>query len=129
MKEAVYTLANPIAGIEELVLRAPSRKNLKFAAAVKGAFMAGAARMADRISSEDSGKEASGELDGKEMLAALYVMDVDVGDLLERFLCACTNSDMCQADGAPVAKDFWESMDLSETEGLFAEFLGNFITI
>lgn len=129
MKEAIYTLSTPVNGVEDLVLHAPSRKNLKFAAAVKGAFMAGAARMADRMSTEDSGGESSGELDGKEMLAALYVMDCDVGDLLERFLCACTNSDMCQAHGAPVGKDFWECMDLAETEGLFAEFLGNFITI
>lgn len=133
MKEVIYKLIGPVDGVNELVLRAPTRKNLKFAAAVKSAFMEGAVTMAEKFkTSGGDNKKTRDEddgLDGKEMLSSLYAMGADVGTLLERFILACTDSQMCHANASPVANDFWDNVSMDDMEGLFAEFLGNFITI
>lgn len=128
MKEVVYKLKSPQDGIKELVLHAPTRKQIKFAAAVKSAFMRVAMEMAEKIDSP-SGKSDDSVLQGSDMLSALYAGSADVGDLIDRFQCACTNSPMCQMNGGPVPEALWDNMTMEDVEGLFAEFLGNFIII
>lgn len=133
MKETVYKLETEIDGVKELVLRAPSRKQLKFASAVKSAFMSTAVEMAknlgDRID-EPEGSDDAASIKGREMLMAMYAgSSVDVGDLIERFISTCTNSSMCQMNGGNVPDAFWDNVSTDDMEGLFAEFIENFITI
>lgn len=130
MKNASYKLKKSINGVKELTLSAPTRKQLKFAASVKSSFMSVAMEMAEKMG-DDKPSEGSGdkELSGTDMLAALYAGDVDVGDIIDRFQSACTKSPMCQMQGGDVPDDFWDDMSMEDAEGLFAEFLGNFITI
>ena len=130
MKEATYTLSEEVDGVSSLVLRAPTRKQLKFAAAVKSAFMATAMKMRDLAGDSDRSEgDEDKVLKGDEMLAALYAGEQDVGDLIDRFLSACTNTPLCRMNGGPVPSEFWESVPLEDLEGLFATFLENFITI
>lgn len=131
MKEVVYKLDAPIDGVEELVLFAPTRKHLKFAFAVKQAFMSAAFEMAEKMGDKTETKDADSDtvLEGSEMIAALYSGSADVGDLIERFILNCTDSTMCQMQGGNIPKDFWEKVPMVDVEGLFAEFLGNFIII
>lgn len=129
MKDISYKLKKPINGVKELVLCAPTRKQLKFAAYVKSSFMSVAMEMAEKMSGDATSGSSDAKLEGKDMLAALYAGDVDTGDLIERFQSACTDSSMCQMQGGNVPDDFWDGMSMEDAEGLFAEFLGNFITI
>lgn len=130
MKDVSYTLKTEVNGVKELLLRAPTRKQLKFAASVKSSFMSVAMKMAEKMKdTTPSEKDADKKLNGADMLAALYAGEVDVGTLLERFQSACTKSPMCQMNGGDVPDDFWNDITMEDTEGLFAEFLGNFITI
>ena len=131
MKNAKYELSEPIDGVKELVLHAPTRNQLKFAAFIKSSFMSIALDMADKVDTTKSKPSQSEDtvLVGSDMLAALYVGDCDMGEMLDRFLCACTDSPMCQMNGGPVPKAFFEDFPVKDTEGLFADFLGIFITI
>lgn len=131
MKEVTYKLKTPINGIEKMVLYAPTRKQMKFALFIKSSFMAIAMEMAEKMKSEGSaGAESDdNELDGDSMLAALHAGSTDVGDMIERFQSACTNTPMCKIKDGLVPDDFWDDMEMGDVEGLFAEFLGNFITI
>lgn len=134
MKNVIYKLATPVDGVKELVLSAPTRKQLKFAAFIKSSFMSVAMSMAEKLSSDKSDDKKSDDvgdqiLSGKDMLSALYAGDVDVGNMLERFQSACTKSSMCQMNDGPIPDEFWDGVSWEDTEGLFAMFLGNFITI
>lgn len=129
MKDVSYKLKTPVDGVKELTLRAPTRKQLKFAAAVKSSFMSVAMKMAETMKASEPAESSGGELNGSDMLSALYAGGADVGSLLERFQSACTKSPMCQMNGGEVPDEFWDSLPMDDTEGLFAEFLGNFITI
>lgn len=129
MKDVSYKLKTTVDGVKELTLRAPTRKQLKFAAAVKSSFMVVAMKMAERMGDSVPSEKSDGELSGPDMLAALYAGEADVGSLLERFQSACTKSSMCQMNGGEVPDDFWDGVSMEDVEGLFAAFLGNFIII
>lgn len=130
MKEVIYELKTPVDGVKELALFAPTRKHLKFAAFVKSSFMQVAIEMAEKLGDRE---RTSGDEDlvltGDQMLATLYSGSVDVGELLERFQSGCTNSSLCKMNGGAVPEEFWDGMSMEDVEGLFASFLGNFITI
>ncbi len=127
-KDVIYKLKKSKDGVKELVLFAPTRKQIKFAAAVKSNFMSVAIEMAEKMSDQKTSNKDT-KLEGADMLAALYAGSVDVGDLIDRFQSACTNSPMCQMQGGNVPDEFWEDFSMEDAEGLFATFLGNFITI
>ena len=129
MKDVSYKLKSEVNGVKELTLQAPTRKQLKFAAAVKSSFMSVAMKMAEKMGDEKPSEKSDGELNGSDMLAALYAGEADVGSLLERFQSACTKSPMCQMNGGDVPDDFWDEVSMEDAEGLLAAFLGNFITI
>lgn len=131
MKEVSYTLSSEINGVSELVFYAPTRKNLKFAQTVKQAVMRAAVKQANNaVERHEAAAEASDEgLDGDAILTILQAGDDDVGNLMEKFMTACTDSPMCQANGGPIPKDIWNDMTVSDIEGAFKEYVGNFITI
>ena len=155
MKSVVYKLKNPKDGVEELVLYAPTRKNMKFAMAVKSAFMqvaiaeaakekAKEAELKAKLSDEElilweerkkqkekeEEEEQEEKITGKSMVFVLFTnKEIDFGDLIDRFASACTSSTMCQMNGGNVPKDFIDDLIMEDIEGLFSEFMGNFITI
>ena len=135
MKNVTYKLKTPIDGVKELVLNAPTRKQLKFAAAVKSSFMSVAIEMTEKLGEKVSpdkakkGGEEDVKISGNEMLMTMYGGSIDTGDLIDRFISACTSSPMCQMNGGEVPESFWEGVTMEDMEGLFAEFIENFITI
>ena len=131
MKEVIYTLKTEIDGVKELVLRAPTRKQLKFAAAVKSAFMSVAVEMAANMNADEAPANTDSPdvvMNGDAMLMALYAGSADVAELLDRFLSACTGTPMCQMNGGDVPDGFFDTMEMRDIEGLFSTFLENFIT-
>ncbi len=135
MKEAIYKLETPVDGVKEIVLFAPSRKQLKFAAFIKSSFMSVAVEMAGKMDEKDKkeyekkDEKKDKKISGRDMLLAMYAGSIDVGEMIDRFIDTCTESTMCRMNGSPVPKEFWNTMSMVDMEGLFAEFIENFITI
>lgn len=134
MKEVIYDLKTPIDGIESVALFAPSRKQLRFANKIKQAVVRFAMKQAETLGADEARKQAkdnsdSEGMDGKALLMLLSSSDEDISELEESFISACVKSKMCSIDGGEVTEDFFNQMTLEDIEGLFTEFLGNFITI
>ena len=131
MREVVYTLQTEIDGIKELVLRAPTRKQLKFAASVKSAFMSVSVEMAAKMDADAAPTNTENTdvvLNGDAMLMALYAGSTDIAELMDRFLTSCSETPMCQMNGGDVPSGFFDTMEMRDIEGLFSTFLENFIT-
>lgn len=131
MKTAKYKLKTSVNGVDELHLHAPTRKHLKFSQALKQSVIRVAAAQNEKPGDqpERDKKAKGGELGGEELFAILMMSDESITDHTERFIKACTDSNMCQTKGEPVPQGIWDDMTGEDIEGAFKVFLGNFITI
>lgn len=134
MREWIFTLSQPVDGIETLAFFAPSYgKGRSFAVKVERAFMALAKEKAkEGVSAPqevdpDADPEAWKDSITDAQLAALLTSGDDGEKLLDSFVECASASAMCKAGGAPVAKAVFEAMAYADVKAAFGGYVKRFL--
>lgn len=136
MKQIEYTLKDPIGNITSLVFTTPTRQHLSLASNISSAMMKSIKvgmefqkHNIEKVPEAETEKRESGKFKPNEVMPLLAVGETNTAVIMEQFMTACTDSNVCKAQGVFVSKKIWDSMSITDIQGAFSEYVANFISI